>query len=133
MTNAEYYEDQINEFRNNTKDFCEEFIAPIILNVSNCRDMNCSVCSTLISLWLAKEYKEPEPDPKIDWDSVAVDTPIVVGLHKGGETYLRHFADYKDGKVYAWNDGQTSITCENNSSLTTEWPYASIYALGGNQ
>lgn len=54
--------------------------------------------------WLFSEYKEPE----VDWSKVKVDTPILVRDDEDGEWQKRHFARFKNGKVYAWHDGLTS-------------------------
>lgn len=43
----------------------------------------------------------------VDWESVEVDTPILVS--NDNKTWLkRYFAGYEDGKVYAWLNGKTS-------------------------
>lgn len=54
--------------------------------------------------WLLSEYKEPE----IDWSKVKVDTPILVKEYDCDEWSRRYFAEYDEGRVYAWRDGATS-------------------------
>lgn len=51
----------------------------------------------------------------VDWSKVAVDTPIYVRAYKGNTWEKRHFAFFKDGKVYAWLSGVTSWTAENTN------------------
>ena len=70
---------------------------------------------------LAEGEKECE-EPKVDWDKVEVDTPILVREYEDGEWIKRYFAKYKDGKVYAWNGGRTGQT----ESYMTPWKYAKL-------
>lgn len=49
----------------------------------------------------------------VDWSKVPVDTPIYVRAHERNTWEKRHFAYFKDGKVYAWLNGATSWTVEN--------------------
>lgn len=44
----------------------------------------------------------------VDWSKVAVDTPIFVKYN--GQDIHRHFAHYKDNRVYFYPDGKTSWT-----------------------
>ena len=120
MTNGEKYESEIVEFCKNAKnpiinnDFCQEFINPKILiplglkcedGISNF----CDACIALQSIWLNKEYKEPE----FDWSKVAVDTPIRA-TDDGKVFYRRHFAKFEHGVVYVWEGGATSWTANND-------------------
>ena len=57
--------------------------------------------------------------PEIDWSKVKVDTPILVS----GDNISwrrRHFAKYENGKVYAFDGGNTSWT----GGRTGSWKYA---------
>ena len=65
---------------------------------------------------------EDKKKPEIDWSKVEVDTVILVKTHKAGEWFKRHFAKYKNGKVYTWIDGYTS----NDTSRMVEWEYAKL-------
>lgn len=56
---------------------------------------------------ILKPYEE---EPEIDWYKVSVDTPILVRDYEDQTWYKRHFAKYKNGKVYAWCDCGTSWT-----------------------
>lgn len=46
----------------------------------------------------------------VDWSAVKVDTPVKIFHDNGSLAYRRHFADYRDGKVYVFPDGKTSWT-----------------------
>ena len=59
---------------------------------------------------------------EVDWNKIEVDTPILVRDYEDGEWIKRYFAEYKDGKVYAWNGGRTGQT----ESYMTPWNYAKL-------
>ena len=61
----------------------------------------------------------------IDWENVAVDTPILVKGLKIAEWKNRYFAFFKDGKVYAWCSGSTSWSCKNNNDVSS-WDCAKL-------
>lgn len=42
----------------------------------------------------------------VDWSKIPVDTKVYA--YRDGSMKLRHFAFYKEGKVYTWSDGGTS-------------------------
>ena len=65
-----------------------------------------------------KEHKEP----RVDWNKVEIDTPILVG-EGDGEWVKRYFAEYKDGIVYAWCGGSTSWDANN---MMMSWKYAKL-------
>ena len=67
----------------------------------------------------AEECKEPETD----WSKVKVDTLILVRDSEDRGWIKRHFAEYKDGFVYAWRDGHTSWT---TYGMPTAWKYAKL-------
>lgn len=71
----------------------------------------------LTMLWLDEEYQAPE----VDWSKVNVDTPILVSTN-GQDWNHRHFAEYRDGRVCAFDGGTTSWT----SNVSTEWEYAKL-------
>lgn len=50
-----------------------------------------------------------------DWSKVPVDTKLIVSHATGHPDYCRYFAEYKDGKVYAWDYGATSWSSDNHS------------------
>lgn len=74
------------------------------------------------ALWLDEEYTEPE----VDWQNVAVDTPILVRDGICGDWQKRYFARFEDDKVYAWDRGQTGWICDYNRLYTTDWKYAKL-------
>ena len=93
-----------------------------INNCKHCDFYNEEIlCEEVIKEWANSEYKERE----IDWSKVPVDTPIVVG--DGNNKYNRHFACFKDNKIHAWADGQTSHTTYNDyKNCVVDWDYAEI-------
>lgn len=58
---------------------------------------------------LIKEYT--------DWTKVKKDTKIIVWSNRRVFKEKRHFAYYKDGKVYAYVEGNTSWSSNNNTSM----------------
>ena len=78
-------------------------------------------CRKNILKWLLSEYKEPE----IDWSKVKVDTPILVKNTEKEEWVKRHFARFKNGKVYAWYDGLTSWSTAGENDVNF-WEYAKL-------
>lgn len=61
----------------------------------------------------------------IDWSKVAVDTPILVKQHEQDEWEKRHFAYFKDERVYAWLCGATSWSADYEGD-TTDWNLAKL-------
>ena len=70
---------------------------------------------------LAEGEKECE-EPEVDWNEVKIDTPIMVKASKYGNWFKRHFAEYKNGKIYTWGNGLTS----HDTSRMMEWNYAKL-------
>ena len=60
----------------------------------------------------------------VDWSKVAVDTPILVRRFDDNWE-KRHFAYFKNGKVYAWLGGATSWTVENSEHVIS-WQNAKL-------
>lgn len=81
------------------------------------RNMTDDRIMLLTTLWLDEEYQEPE----VDWSKVKVDTPILVSTN-GQDWIHRHFAECRDGRVYAFDDGATSWT----SNEKIAWLYAKL-------
>ena len=69
---------------------------------------------------------EYEPGQKVDWENVPVDTKILVKNRKDDTWIKRYFAKYKNGKVYAWNNGATSFSADNKYNVA-DWKYAKLY------
>ena len=123
MKNYEKYAEEIKKSKwGNT---CKDFIEPIILKTNECDD-NCTKCSLIQMLWLFEEYEKPK-EPEVDWNKVEVNTPILVRDYEDVEWEKRHFAKYKDGRVYVWDGGRTSWT----SNKTYIWKYAKLAEMGG--
>lgn len=60
----------------------------------------------------------------VDWENVPVDTKIIVSHSTGSPDYCRYFAEYKDGKVYAWDYGATSWSSDAKSKRW--WEHAKL-------
>lgn len=60
----------------------------------------------------------------IDWENVPVDTKIIVSHSPNSPDYCRYFAEYKDGKVYAWDYGATSWSSDVKSK--NWWEHAKL-------
>lgn len=61
----------------------------------------------------------------IDWSKVEVDTPIFVKDYKCDAWKKRYFAFYKDETVYAWANGATTWSAENDRNIIP-WAYAKL-------
>lgn len=118
MKNYEKYADEIREYKGYC--FCADFVKPNILKSDRC-ESDCTKCRMLQAMWLLEDYKEPE----VDWSKVEVDTPILVKYSEKEEWTRRYFARFEDGVVYAWDDGRTSWTTPDMTSMTS-WPYAKL-------
>ena len=79
-------------------------------------------CGDACREWCESEYKEPP----IDWSKVPVDTPILVRDSQDDEWLHRHFAKFKDGVVYAWDDGKTSWSLLSLDKVDWNWKYAKL-------
>ena len=119
MKNREKYAEEIKNYKD--KEFCKNFIIPIILKKESCYGTGCMRCIMLQMLWLEEEYEEPE----VDWSKVAVDTPILVRDSDCQIWEKRCFAKFENGKVYAWLHGSTSWTAEHSNSFYS-WNYAKL-------
>lgn len=61
----------------------------------------------------------------VDWSKVKVDTPILVKQYEQDELEKRHFAYFKDERVYAWLCGATSWSADYEGD-TTDWNFAKL-------
>lgn len=124
MKNYEKYADEIRELKSAIGiEWCELFAKPKVLKPlgRKCEEVSCGLCNALATLWLLEEYEEPETD----WSKVEVDTPILVRTVEGAEWVKRNFAKYEGGMVYVWNNGKTSWTALDMTSMTS-WNYAKL-------
>lgn len=119
MKNFEKYEDELKKY--DAEELCSKLIKPIILKKDSCPSDNCAMCCRLLMLWMGEEYK-PEP-PKVDWNKVEVDTPILVRDAKYRRWVKRYFAKYNNGTIFAWTIGCTSRDAHN---MMTPWKYAKL-------
>ena len=116
MKNEEFYKKKIIElFSKDPKTICK-FKIKYVLKTENCKGLLCETCRLKCKQWLNEEAEE------IDWIKVKVDTPILVS-DDNVNWYKKHFAKYKNGKVYVWNYGTTSWS--NNSGYVI-WNYTKL-------
>jgi hypothetical protein len=59
------------------------------------------------------------------WSAVAIDTPIWVKEHTGGDWVPMHFAELFGGCVLAWADGTTSHSAPKGCP-TTRWELVTL-------
>lgn len=128
MTNREKYAEKILEIA------CSGHCIAIdkeTMKLTNCGSINsCSrcyfdtasydSCSLECQKWCESEYKEPP----IDWSKIPVDTPILVRDSKNDKWLHRHFAEFEDDYVYAWDNGQTSWSSLGIGKV--DWKYAKL-------
>lgn len=96
--------------------FFNDYVVPTY-KCGNYAAINAEKVALLTSLWLEEEYQEQE----VDWSNVKTDDPILVSMD-GQHWNHRHFAEYRDGRVYAFDDGATSWT----SNEKIAWLYAKL-------
>lgn len=121
MKNREKFKDELTEacMKGVEGRFFDKYIRPYY-NCDEWQYFSDEAGAILTALWLEEEYQEPE----VDWSNVKTDDPILVSVD-GQRWNHRHFAEYRDGTVYAFKDGATSWT----TNLKTEWPYAKLAEL----
>ena len=64
-----------------------------------------------------------EREDSVNWDTISVDTPILVRDNEDEDWIPAHFAKYDYGVVSVWEDGGTSFT----KKQTEAWCYAKLY------
>ena len=74
-----------------------------------------------VSAWQYAKLAENE-ESEVDWNEVKIDTPIMVRDSENGDWFKRYFAEYKNGKIYTWDNGHTSW----ETSRMIEWKYAKL-------
>ena len=82
----------------------------------------------LDEIYFISQIARMEFEEVIDWSKVPVDTKLLVSSD-GKDWYRRHFAEYKDGKVYCFNSGTTSFTAQGSEfpSGKVSWEYVKLY------
>lgn len=73
------------------------------------------------ALELVMNYEIP-----VDWTKVPVDTPIYVRDSEDESWYPRHFAKFENEKVFAWKEGRTSFSTENDLDEIIDWRLAKL-------
>lgn len=118
MNNREKYKNELVKVCKSGElmQFFNDYVVPTY-DCDNYEVINAEKVALLTALWLEEEYQEPE----VDWSNVKTDDPILVSMN-GQNWNHRHFAEYRDGTVYAFKDGATSWT----TNLKTAWPYAKL-------
>lgn len=95
----------------------------------------CGGCHSIIQWLFAKKVIEELLESRnyiaidehincVDWKNVPVDTKIIVSHSPNSPDYYRYFAEYKDGKVYAWDYGATSWSSDVKSK--NWWEHAKL-------
>ena len=74
-----------------------------------------------VSAWSYAKLAESE-ESEVDWNEIKIDTPIMVRDSENGDWFKRYFAEYKNGKIYTWDNGHTSW----ETSRMIEWKYAKL-------
>ena len=77
-------------------------------------------CGDLRRKWMEQEYEEPH----VDWSKVPVDTPILVKDREDDAWTRRYFSRYANEKAFAWCDGATSWSTDDNEDYC--WEYAKL-------
>lgn len=116
MTNREKYAEQIINMAVNdikiTVDKEGRLSDCFAINCKDCAWSSCNQCRKKFREWLEQEYVEPV----VDWSKVPVDTKILVRDSENEAWRKRHFAKFKNGKIYTWNDGRSSFTASEPES-----------------
>ena len=124
MTNKEFYKNALDSILESVVAVDKES-----LRVVRCTDVNCDdclfgklegECEVNARDWLQSEHVE-----QVDWSKVKVDTPIYVRRSDDEEWESRHFAKFEDGRVYAWVDGATSWTANDECDVIS-WNCAKL-------
>ena len=122
MTKYEQYADAIRELKNN--EFYINFIKPYIVKANSEEEMEANFCAVYTELELMEKHTEPK-ESEIDWNTVKVDTPILVKNYENEPWLRRYFAKYENGRIHAWSVGRTSWTA-NTVAHTTSYAYAKL-------
>ena len=80
---------------------------------------------SLTDKFMASNILEMEFEEFINWSTVEIDTPIYVKKFESMDWVPRHFAKYENCKVYAWEDGKTSHSVDDDTEISV-WEYARL-------
>lgn len=88
-------------------------------------DLICD-CGDINNFYTLKQIMELDfkKDYNVDWDKVEVDTKILVS-NDYIRWYRRYFAEFKNDKIYTFDNGTTSFTYSYTGLVP--WEYAKIY------
>lgn len=129
MTNGEFYKDELKVIKKGVTE--DLLIDKIAVNKQGqpkyCRTQPCADCifNGHCALEAKKQWLKQEHVEQVDWSKVKVDTPILVKNTEKEEWKKRHFARFKNGKVYAWYDGLTSWSTAGEDDVNF-WKYAKL-------
>lgn len=79
--------------------------------------------SDTLRKWLDSEYVEPKKE-EVDWSKVMIGTPVLVS-DDNEIWWKRHFAYYRDKRIWVFNNGLTSWTV-NDLSEVNGWKYGKL-------
>ena len=127
MTNKEKYGDKLIELAVKEEVFGLKNGEPKICSEIRCKECDfgksdsCGDSEYKFREWLNSEYVEPP----VDWNKVAVDTPILVRDSEKESWRKRHFAKYENETVYAWKLGRTSWSTPRSDGINA-WKMAKL-------
>lgn len=128
MTNKEKYGNEIIELAVNAGMFVLKNGEPALCRATKCKTCdfygNSDLCKGNVRTfreWLNSEYVEPP----VDWNKVAVDTPILVRNSEEETWRKRYFAKYENETVYAWDGGKTSWSVGSKLRIF-DWKFAKL-------
>lgn len=105
-----------------------EFVENVFMFCGGRQSMICGGFATTILKDLLENRNYIEIDDYIDytdWSKVEVDTPVYVRNNDEEDWEKRHFAYFKNGKVYTWSSGTTSWTAVNKDYVF-QWEHAKL-------
>ena len=84
--------------------------------------------NSLSGCYYTSQIARMELKEVVDWSKIPADTKVLVSSD-GKDWYRRHFAEYKDGKVYCFNSGTTSFTAQGSEfpSGKVSWECVKLY------
>lgn len=121
MLNREKYAKEIAEIACNGKHIAIVAGKPMLCCEASCDTCDIEYdCTRGLKEWANSEYVEPQ----VDWSKVPVDTPILVKDREDDAWTRRYFSRYANEKAFAWCDGATSWSTDDNEDYC--WEYAKL-------
>ena len=98
-----------------------------ILDINSCGRVKCinNISKIMPQIERNEVLNIEEELGLVNWSKVPVDTPILVSDLKGQDWDKRYFAFFKDEKVYAWINGATSWSAEEDKDALP-WTYVKL-------